>query len=139
LASPSAQALAVNDFCLQAVQTGKIVLQSSGHQLRDFVSSEELFSLLIFLMHREELPAKDPIYNLGSSQTFSLLEMARLIQKICVTEFHHSVEIESRSDQPLQGSQKKFVYSCEKIKALGYVPLESVEDGLRRLLAELFA
>lgn len=135
----SASALAVNDFCLQAVKSGKIVMQSSGHQFRDFVGTDELCSLLNFLMQKDNLPASDFVYNLGSGRTFSLLEMARLIQNICVNTFHHSVTIEQLSDQPTLASQKLFVYSCDKIKSLGYKSSTSVEEAVRRLLAELFS
>lgn len=136
LPSPSAQSLVINDFCKQAVKTRKIRIQSSGHQLRDFVSTDELFSFLNFLIGKKNLSTE--IYNLGSGKTVSLLEMAHLIQKICIEKFNYPVTIEQLGDQPTVESQKNFVYSCEKVKSLGYEACESVEEGLFRFLEELF-
>lgn len=137
LPSPTAYKLAINDFCKQAVQTGKIVIQSSGFQLRDFVSSNDLFYALDFLMNQSDM-STSAIYNVGSGQTVSVLEMAQLIQKICKEQFQQSVQIERLGDKPTQESQKKFIFSSEKIKSFGYKPFESLEVGLCRFLKELY-
>ncbi len=132
--SPSAWALVANDFCLQAMRDHKIVIQSSGHQRKDFVSSKNLFACIDFLL---EHPDVDGVFNLGSGRTLSLLDLAKCIRKICRAEFQRDVEIEVLGDQPTAKSQVDFIYSSEKILTRGFQMSQSVEEGLKELLEEI--
>jgi UDP-glucose 4-epimerase len=74
--------LLVNGLCRQVVTTGRLTLQSTGEQFRDFVPISFITKKLIYLI---ELETKNipPILNIGSGNCFSVSEMAHLIQDRC--------------------------------------------------------
>jgi UDP-glucose 4-epimerase len=71
--------LLVNDLCRQAVQTGRMVLRSTGLQRRDFISMTEACEALAHLM---ELPAEclgDGLFNVGGGWSPTVLEMTEAL------------------------------------------------------------
>jgi UDP-glucose 4-epimerase len=71
--------LLANDLCRQAVQSGRMVLRSSGLQRRDFIAMTEACDALAHLM---ELPADrlgDGLFNVGGGWSPTVLEMAELL------------------------------------------------------------
>jgi len=72
--------LLVNDLCRQAVILGKLQLRSSGEQQRDFMPLSAISEriLKILLLPKEAIPST---INIGSGQSRSIIDMARLIQK----------------------------------------------------------
>lgn len=85
--------LLVNDLCRQAVTTRRMVLQSSGEQLRDFVPLTSVCETVARLL---ELPAQSlpPILNICNGTSASVVEMARLVQKRCAVTLGFSPTIE---------------------------------------------
>ena len=77
--------LVVNDLCRQAVQTRKLVLQTSGLQQRDFVCVSEVCRVTEALILSNDLTIKPSIFNVGAGISQSVLEMAVLIQQRCVS------------------------------------------------------
>lgn len=75
--------LLVNDLCKQAVQTRKLVLQTSGLQSRDFISLTDVCSIVEKLINQKELNQSN-IFNVGAGISQSVLGMAQQIQKRCV-------------------------------------------------------
>jgi UDP-glucose 4-epimerase len=75
--------LLVNDLCRQALQTNKMVLHSSGSQLRDFISMEYVYRVIEKLSSRGADTLPTNILNVGSGVSQSVLEMARLTQHRC--------------------------------------------------------
>jgi len=75
--------LLVNDLCKQAVQTGRLVLQTSGLQQRDFIGLTEVCRVTehFSVGHSESKPAG--VFNVGAGMSQSVLEIAQLIQKRC--------------------------------------------------------
>jgi UDP-glucose 4-epimerase len=73
----------VNDLCKQAVQTGRLVLQTSGLQQRDFIGLTEICRVTEYFSadHSESKPVG--VFNVGSGLSQSVLEMAKLIQQRC--------------------------------------------------------
>lgn len=76
--------LLVNDLCKQAVQTRKLVLQSSGLQQRDFISMTEVSRVAEYLAVGHGASMQASIFNVGAGVSQSVLEMAQLIQQRCV-------------------------------------------------------
>lgn len=75
--------LLVNDLCKQAVQTRKLVLQSSGLQQRDFVSMTEVCRVAEYLAVGHGASAQPCIFNVGAGVSQSVFAMAQLIQQQC--------------------------------------------------------
>ncbi len=110
--------LLVNDLCRQAVQTGRLVLQTSGLQQRDFIGMTEVCRVAehFSVGHSESKPTG--VFNVGAGMSQSVIEMAQLIQKRCVQVLGFEPElhqVQSGIDEPL----KKLTYRVDKLSVLG--------------------
>lgn len=76
--------LLVNDLCKQAVQTRKLVLQTSGLQQRDFVGMTEVCRVVERLAVGNGTSTQSGSFNVGAGVSQSVLAMAQLIQQRCV-------------------------------------------------------
>lgn len=86
--------LVANDLCRQAVREQRLVLKSSGEQLRDFIPLSAVCEVIAKLvaMPAQELP---PILNIGSGESISILSLARLIQQRCKATLGFTPELET--------------------------------------------
>lgn len=75
--------LLVNDLCLQAIEKGKISLNTSGVQLRDFVAMDVVCKVFEKLIKYKDIQRIGPVLNVGSGCARSVLSMAELIQERC--------------------------------------------------------
>jgi UDP-glucose 4-epimerase len=75
--------LLVNDLCKQAVQTGKMVLQTNGLQHRDFISMANVCRTVEHVINYEGNLTSYGICNVGVGTSLSVLEMSQYIQKRC--------------------------------------------------------
>ncbi len=75
--------LLVNDLCRQAVETHKLVLQSSGLQQRDFIGMPEVCRVAEHLAVGLGESNQTGIFNVGAGMSQSVLQMAQLIQQRC--------------------------------------------------------
>ena len=70
--------LVLNDFCKNSVKNNKIVINSDGTALRDFVTLETLSKVIFKLIKTKK---KIPFINVCSGKTFSIKEIAHRISK----------------------------------------------------------
>lgn len=75
--------LLVNDLCKQAVQTRRLVLQSSGLQQRDFVGMTKVCRVAEYLAVCHGASMQPGIFNVGTGVSQSVFAMAQLIQQRC--------------------------------------------------------
>jgi len=75
--------LLVNDLCRQAVESGKVVLSSSGLQQRDFIPLAKVCRVVERLSSCDFTPQLPDIVNVGSGVSKSVLEMAELVRRRC--------------------------------------------------------
>ncbi len=91
--------LLVNDLCRQALTQRKLVLRSSGAQLRDFIALSTVCQDVHALLSAPEdsLPA---ILNLASGQAISVADMAGIIAERCAVTlgFEPKIEFGSRME-----------------------------------------
>ena len=76
--------LLVNDLCRQAVQTHKLVLQTSGLQHRDFVRLSAVCHVTEYLTVGNIETIQTGIVNVGAGSSQSVFAMTKLIQQRCV-------------------------------------------------------
>lgn len=110
--------LLVNDLCRQVVETNKLSLKTSGLQQRDFIGMTEACRTLVCLIENQNLSINHQIINLGSGQSRSVLEMARLIQERCIKVLGYMPELQI----PNMGSNEEnwdFKYTSDVLPALG--------------------
>ena len=122
--------LLTNDLCRQAVTSGKLVLKTSGEQLRDFVPLASVCSCLNCLM---DIPAGSlpRILNIGSGNSISIRTMVQLVQERCAATLGFTPVIE-------MGKQKEeafpFKYSSLYASQLGIVKVDPMAE-IDQLLA----
>lgn len=72
--------LLINDLCRQIAEHREIILQTSGTQLRDFITLSEVCHVIGQLSLMADWVNLSPIMNVGSGKATSVLAMAELIQ-----------------------------------------------------------
>lgn len=85
--------LLINDLCRQAVSLRSMTLRSSGLQRRDFVTLHDVVGAVSHLI---ELPKEEVdlgVFNVGSGQSTSVINMAKLIQSRCFHLLGYTPEI----------------------------------------------
>ena len=111
--------LLVNDLCRQAVTNKKIVLKSTGTQLRDFITLQDVSAAVEFLLNLDPVLLKDGIYNLGGNQVMSVFQMAEIIQQRAQLIFGVFIPIE-RTEKIQTESVLPFEYISKKLADNGF-------------------
>lgn len=126
--------LLVNDLCRQAVQTNKLVLNSSGLQQRDFIALENVGRAVEHLLGLTQDQCSDGLFNLGEGVSLSIWEMAQQIAERCHVVLGFVPEIVR--PEPTPDEQVPFLqYDCNKIQKTGFCLKSVVERELDNTLA----
>lgn len=107
-----------------------IGLWGSGVARREFLHSEDVADACLFVMKNVDLSHQEKMrnthINLGYGEDLSIKELALLVFKIL------GFEGDLRFDKTkLDGTLRKLP-CCEKLKALGFKPKISLEEGIKR-------
>ena len=112
--------LVVNDFCKSAFQNGRLVINSSGEDYKDFIAVEDVVRAIHYLLKLNNDKEIEDIYNLGSSRTTSIIDIAKEIQKVLKDRFNYDCPIIKNKPSKEMNKPKHFILSTEKIKRLGF-------------------
>jgi UDP-glucose 4-epimerase len=122
----AAWSLVANDLCKQAIFQKKMILNSTGHQKRDFIAANCVGDAIEVLLSSPD----SNIYNLGSESTKSILEIAYMIQHSCEKLFGFKTIIETKNDPTVTPeSFPDFTYNCHALRSLGF----SLKTNIRKL------
>jgi UDP-glucose 4-epimerase len=127
--------LVVNNLCLQAVLTNKIILKSSGKQYRDFITLTDVSRCMehILSVDRSKLDNENCIYNLGGEFSISILDMAKLVEERCekilniVPEIIVGKDANPKVETPVH-------YNIDKIKKTGFSLLSNVNEEIDKTI-----
>jgi UDP-glucose 4-epimerase len=125
--------LVVNNFCKSAFQNGGLIINSSGQDYRDFISVGDVAQAIHYLMELNNDKGIDDIYNLGSSRSTPIIEIAKKIQKALKDGFDYDCPIIKNKPSKEMNKPKHFILSTEKIKRLGFNS-KLVDDEIFSLL-----
>lgn len=113
--------LLVNDLCKQAVQTRKLVLQTSGLQQRDFIGMTEVCRVAEHLAVSNGESMQTGIFNVGAGVSQSVVTMALLIQQRCAQVLGFEPAL-----QRVQGGEDEqhpiLIYRTDNLAELGVNP-----------------
>jgi len=128
--------LLVNDLCRQVTTTGIMTLKSSGIQLRDFIP---LCDVCTAVAHFIDAPRQtDPVFNLGSGQSVTVLQVARRIAERYETLTGNTAKMDIPPPKPGE-EPLPFLLSVEKLAATGLSPRgllnDEIDESLRRCMA----
>lgn len=127
--------LVVNNLCLQAVLTNKIILKSSGKQYRDFITLTDVSRCVehFISVDRSKLDNENRIYNLGGEFSISILNMAKLIEERCGKTLNIVPEIIVGKDTNPK-LEKPVHYNIDKIKKIGFRLVSNINEEIDRTL-----
>ena len=100
----------------------KVTVWGSGKPLREFLNVDDLADACLFLMDHYE---GDDFFNVGYGEEITIMELAHLMKKIVGFEG----EIVMDASKP-DGTKRKLT-DISRIKALGWEPKITLENGLR--------
>ena len=84
--------MVLNDLCRQAFENKKIILLGNGGNLRDFIWMGDVCKIIHKItLHKDSL---NDIYNLSSSMTYSVKDLAKFVQREYFLKYHKTIEIE---------------------------------------------
>ena len=107
----------------------KIVLQSDGTPLRDFIHGSDVCNGVQAIIETTEIHST---YNLSSGVTLSILEIAEKIKDVFANRYLVELQIITatrKSDE----SVLKYIIDNSLIRSIGFVPLVDIEAGINDL------
>lgn len=110
-------------FCLQLHRGQKLTVHGNGSNIRSYLFVQD-FAAAILLLIEKGVPAE--VYNVGTSEEFTNLQVAELLCNL----FDKSVneQVEFVSDRPF--NDRRYSISCAKIQALGWKKQRSFKSEL---------
>ena len=126
--------LLVNDLCRQAVKERKLVLKTNGKQFRDFISIRNFCFIINSFLQKSKLNIYPPIFNVGSSKSFMVYEMAEKIQKRCDSIFGFKPEIIVKSNFVEKVNPSKLEFKLKNLRKLNINCEENYNEEIDDLL-----
>ncbi|MDA7541806.1 SDR family oxidoreductase [Gammaproteobacteria bacterium] len=111
--------LLINDLCMQAAKDGKLVLKSSGIQKRNFISIFNVSLAINHLIKNREQLDKYSIFNLGSSLSSSVIDIAKLVQDRCYLVMGFKPPIKLPIENNDIENIEPLIYRTDKLSSLG--------------------
>ena len=131
--------LVVNDLCRNAFLNKKIILQSDGSPLRDFIYGNDVCRAINTILQKG---ANNNSYHISSGTTYNLLELAEIVQKVYQKLYGEIITVstsqqENISDFTIFSSTPKYKIDNSKLQELGFVQECSLEQGVEKLFKYL--
>lgn len=127
-----------NDLCLQSISNKTIKLKSLGIQKRNFIPIGEVCKIVDFLIMNIDY-MQNAALNIGSDNSYSIIEIAKLIQDRTSVLFGYKPEIIQITTNNNSNISYDFDYSISKLKTLGYILSFKLENELDILLNSINA
>lgn len=125
---PGLRRQVVWDICERLLTTGTLHLSGTGTESRDFIHPADVASGLELLARRA--PAEGEVYNLASGRETSVAELAGLVASALAVPVSPTFSGSARPGDP-----RNWRADITKLRALGFNPALSLEDGLAQCAA----
>jgi len=126
--------LLMNDLCCQAATLRSMTLRSTGLQWRDFITLQDVSSVVTHMIDLPKSNIGNGIFNVGSGKSSRVIEMVELIQARCTEVLGYSPEIV----RPQPAEEEEFSnldYRIDKLLSTGFIlrgsPALEIDDTLR--------
>lgn len=103
-------------FCKEAIEFGSITLQSSGNQMRNFVSLGNLSKAVESII--QNFPKNYECFNLASSQTYTIIDIAKKVKATYEAKFEKKLQLNILGSTPQKTNY--FSVNLKKIQSLGF-------------------
>jgi UDP-glucose 4-epimerase len=126
--------LVFNDLCRQAMTSGKMILQSSGKQHRDFIPLHDVAAAVDHFLFAIPDKWEDGLFNLGGDGSFSIADVAKTIAKVYEKKYGKPIPIEIlRKDDGEIHSPVHF--NIDKLKNTGFYLTGNMEKEIEQTLS----
>ncbi|MDV6168391.1 NAD(P)-dependent oxidoreductase [Flavobacterium sp. DG1-102-2] len=121
--------LVINDLCKMAFTEKKIVLQSDGSPLRDFIHGWDVCAAVQAIIETGEHYS---VYNVSSGITLSIMEIAEKVKQAYAKRYKTELQITS---QPTAGGKNPEHFKIDNmlIRSIGFEPAWNLERGINDL------
>lgn len=124
--------LVINDLCKQSILRKKILLKTSGNQIRDFISLSD-FNHIIYKIIRLKNKSISGVFNISSNKSVTIKYVAKMIKKISYKKFKISINLETNKKD--RENYKKYSISNKKIvSTLNIKKFKNLEYDIDRVL-----
>jgi UDP-glucose 4-epimerase len=123
--------LAINDLCRQAVETGRMVLKTSGEQRRDFIAMSDAVET-VYRLTGLDVPSGS-VFNIGGGWAPTIRETTALIQERCRRVLGITPEIKSPKPA-FKVVSSALDYRCHALGRVGITVPRRQEEEIDRLL-----
>lgn len=127
--------LVVNDLCRQVIQTGEMVLRSSGLQQRNFIPLDDVERALQHVLSWDQKRCGDGLYNLGGDFSLSIWELTQRIAARCRIVLGITPTTSRLPPDPLEEQKVvDLVYDSSKIKQTGLRLSSRIDEAIDETL-----
>ncbi len=112
--------LLMNDLCRQAVTLRSMTLRSTGMQRRDFITLDDVASVVAHMIALPSDQIGDGLFNVGCGKSSRVIDMVKLIQTRCAEVLGYTPEI--IRPQPVEGDESPSLdYRIDKLLNTGFI------------------
>ena len=125
--------LLVNDLCKQAITSGKMRINTSGLQRRDFISINDVCRVVEHFIASSFKNGRNNLFNVGGNWSPTVWELAVFIRQICKTVLFYEPYLSRIEPLPNEFS-REFEYKINKLEETGFVVSNNREEEISNLL-----
>lgn len=125
--------LLVNDLCKQAITSGKMRINTSGLQRRDFISITDVCRVVEHFLAFSFKNESNNLFNVGGGWSPTVWELGVFIRQICKNVLFYEPDLSRIEPLPNEFS-REFEYKTNKLQKTGFVMSNSREEEISNLL-----
>ncbi|WP_276359550.1 NAD(P)-dependent oxidoreductase [Daejeonella sp. H1SJ63] len=125
--------LVINDLCRSAYYKKKIVLESDGSPVKDFIHVKDIAKAIDRVIVNK---LRDSLLHVSSGSSNSLLEIAHLVKDVYQHRYGSSIPVYYSSNKLSETAPEinsKYTIANRKLKQIGFCPLINLSEGIEGL------
>jgi UDP-glucose 4-epimerase len=126
--------LVFNDLCRQAMNSGKMVIKSSGKQHRDFIALHDVAATVDHFLFRNSEKWDDGLFNLGGDSSFSILDVAKIVATVYEKKYGKPVPIQI-TGKDNEDHYDPVHFNIDKLKKTGFRLTGNMETEIEQTLS----
>ncbi len=130
--------LVINDLCRMAFKENRIVLQSDGSPLRDFIHVQDIAHTVRHLIEIEKTDFS--VYQISSEETLSILELAFEVKYIFEKRYKKNISVFHSTNilvENINFVPSKYTILSKSLKNTGFGLKIGLEEGIRQIFEYL--
>tara|TARA_A100000164_G_scaffold360071_1_gene373358 strand:+ start:1214 stop:2152 length:939 start_codon:yes stop_codon:yes gene_type:complete len=124
--------LVINDLCKQSILKKKILLKTSGNQIRDFISLSD-FNNIIYKIIRLKNKSISGVFNISRNKSVKIRTVAQMIKKISYKKFKISINVETNK-YDTENYKKYSINNRKIVSTLNIKKFKNLEYDIDKVL-----